>query len=259
MASGLRTNIAVSEAVASSLIEMGVERSKIVVCPTQVGGEFTPEQRIRYGENWRRRFLKPDELGVLLVGRLTPDKGHNWAFSVYHYLKEQRRSLSPESHFRRIRMTLVGGAREQQYLTNLQKQKERIDGETKDFYAAESVQLDFWGPADRENLQELYNAYDLLLHPSPREGCPRVVIEALQAGMPVIGRRECLATREILEAPPYAVGFLSSSPEEAGREIFKTMTHPNEILPELRENALRWGSCFSAEKSALRVLELISL
>jgi len=258
VASQMRINIAVSEAVASSLVKMGTKPSKIVVCPTQVGGEFTPEERVRYGENWRRRFLRPDELGILLVANVKPKKRLDWALSVYRHLREQRRFLAPESSLRRIRMTVVGEFRVQQYLEYLQEQQERIDKETENLHAAESIQLDFFGPANEKELQSLYNAYDLLLHPSPQEGLPRVVIEALQAGMPVIGRSECLAAREIIERSPYPVGFLPSSPEEAGRVIFRIMTHPDEILPELRENALKWGSCFSAKKSALKVLELIT-
>lgn len=254
----VKTNIAVSKAVASSLAGIGVEKQKITVCPTQVGGEFSPEQRLRYGENWRRRFLKPDELGILMVGRLSPDKKIEWALSVFAYLRQNRRYLNPGGHFRALKMMAVGKPAYLPYMEQLIKEKQRIEEETKSLFSADSVTFDFWGPADKPTLQGLYNAYDFLLHSSLKEGCPRVLIEAMQAGMPVIGRRDCSAVQEILESPPYSVGYLTSSPEDAGRTILKIMTYPYEIIPGLKENALRWGSCFDAEKSALKVFELIT-
>ena len=237
-------NLAISHAVAKSLTRIGINHDKIDIIRQQVGEEISPEIRTKDDGHNREKYLKTDELGVLIVSRISPEKGLNWIPDVIKHLRTIRRFLHPDAPKKRIKICLVGGAQKTNnisYLENLLLNIKKSCQRTNDFYAADSVEFEYLGEKPSSAMQELYNAFDILLQPSPAEGFGRVSVEAMIAGMIVIGRGQCEATRDIVNEPPYSIGDLASSPEEAA-ELILQFTQDSLLLAQLQHNALLWGN-----------------
>jgi glycosyltransferase involved in cell wall biosynthesis len=71
----------------------------------------------------------------------------------------------------------------------------------------------FLGPVPQDRLADLYNAADVLVLASTREGCPNVLLEALACGTPVVAAaaggvpeivRDPVAGRLVAERTPEA-------------------------------------------------------
>ena len=105
------------------------------------------------------------------VGRLAHSKGFDLLIEAF------RRAALPAA-----RLVILGEGRERR---RLQKQ------------CAERVAL----PGFRARIKEYYQAFDLFVSPSRSEPLGRVVLEALDAGVPVVAT-ECAGPKEILSAFP---------------------------------------------------------
>lgn len=125
----------------------------------------------RFGAVVRARAAEPM---LLVVGRLSPPKGYDDALRALALLRA--RGLAP-------RLVMVGDGPERDRLQAL---------------AAElgvAPQVEFRGALDHDAIVPLYAAAWLLVAPSKvmsngrRDGIPNVVIEALAAGVPVVGTR----------------------------------------------------------------------
>ena len=125
----------------------------------------------RFGGVARARAAEPL---LLVVGRLSPPKGFADALRALGHLR--RRGLSP-------RLVVVGDGPERQALEALAR-SEQVD-----------AQVEFRGALTHVDILPLYAQAWLLLAPSKilangrRDGIPNVVIEAMAAGVPVVGTR----------------------------------------------------------------------
>jgi glycosyltransferase involved in cell wall biosynthesis len=125
----------------------------------------------RFGAVARARASSPQ---LLVVGRLSPAKGFDDAVLALGELR--RRGLAPA-------LVVVGDGPERERLAQLAREQ-----------GVES-QVEFRGALTHDGILPLYGSAWLLLAPSKvlangrRDGIPNVVIEAMAAGVPVVGTR----------------------------------------------------------------------
>lgn len=145
-----------------SLIKLGIPEDKISVYHYWVDQKtFAPVKNAKAKLNWEGKFV------VLFVGRLIEVKGVRIIFELAKYLKK-------------ITFAIAGSGPLGDEL------KERSRG---------YKNIIFLGKINNEDLPLYYSASDILLIPSRvkkqeyEEGIPRVMIEALSCGLPVISTK----------------------------------------------------------------------
>jgi glycosyltransferase involved in cell wall biosynthesis len=151
--------IAVSEALRERLIELGVPGSRIQVLRNGMDLDlFAPQDRAS-----ARRELGLDTDGpiVLSVGPPVPLKGVDLVIRATAALRDTK-------------LIIVGEKPETTVLRRL----------AQDLYLGERVR--FLGSMSQQRLATVYNAADVLVLASAREGFPNVLLEALACGTPVI-------------------------------------------------------------------------
>lgn len=90
------------------------------------------------------------------------------------------------------------------------------------------------GPCAPERIGEVYSSHDLLVHPARSEGRPNVVVEALAAGLPVVGS-DIPGVREILEAS--GGGLLFAVGDDSALAM---------AIRALLESSEMWAACAAA-------------
>jgi len=164
----------------------------------------------RFGAIARARAAAPE---LLVVGRLSAGKGFDDAVAALGELA--RRGLRP-------RLVVVGEGPERARL-----------GELARTHGVES-QVEFRGSLTHDVIAPLYAAAWLLLAPSKvmangrRDGIPNVVIEAMAAGVPVVGTRAA-GLEEAIE--PGRTGALCepADPRSLADAVEPLLRNPNEI------------------------------
>jgi glycosyltransferase involved in cell wall biosynthesis len=151
--------VAVSEALRERLIELGAPSRRIEVLRNGVDLDlFAPSDQAAAR---RDLGLKADGRVVLSVSSLVRWKGVDLVIRAVAAL--------PSAH-----LVIVGEGPEASALRRL----------------AEGLQLServrFLRPLPQDRLASLYNAVDVLVLASAREGCPNVLLEALACGTPVV-------------------------------------------------------------------------
>lgn len=154
--------IAVAAAVRDELVDVhGVgRREQYAIIPPGIDGARTAADepagralRIELG-------VKPDEVLVGWIGRLEPVKDLPLALEVFHRLRKDGR---------RLRLLVVGDG----------------SGSASAHAQLMATPGALYLPA-RAELGAVYGALDVLLQSSRREGLPQVIVEALEAGVPVV-------------------------------------------------------------------------
>ena len=179
--------VALTETIADSYRELDVSPSRIVEIPN--GVDYKRFSAMSDTAATRRAWRVPLEVNLLLtVGRYHQKKGYEAIPRIARILKDQGLSF---------RWLIVGAGTQQ------------LDGLISDAQVADHVKThpavqisdaeDGLGPkvpADR--LVELYQAADVFVFPSLLEGFPRVLIEAMAAGVPVV-TTDAPGCREVVE------------------------------------------------------------
>jgi teichuronic acid biosynthesis glycosyltransferase TuaC len=151
--------VTVSEALRGRLIELGVPGNRIEILRNGVDLElFAPQDRAA-----ARRELGLDTAGpvVLSVGWLAPQKSFDLVIRAAAALPDTL-------------LVIVGEGPEKAALQRL----------ARDLQTDERVR--FLGTMPQQRLATVYNAADVLVLASAREGLPNVVLEALACGTPVV-------------------------------------------------------------------------
>lgn len=121
---------------------------------------YNPERR----KEIRAAFdIKPDELVIGHVGRLTPVKNHTYLLDIFNELHKKHNQS---------RLLLIG-------IGNLENE---LKGKVREFNLEDSVT--FLG--SRSDTFDLYQAMDIFVMPSLYEGLPIVLVEAQASGLPVL-------------------------------------------------------------------------
>jgi glycosyltransferase involved in cell wall biosynthesis len=183
--------VAVSEALRDRLIELGVPGSRIEVLRNGVDLDlFAPRDRQAARE---ALGLNPGGPILTSVGWLVPRKGHDLAIRAT--------ALLPEAT-----LLIVGEGEEDVALRRL-AQALGLAGRVR-----------FLGSIPQKRLAGVYNAADVLVLASIREGLPNVVLEALACGTPVVATA-VWGTPEIVAAPVAGRLVTDRTPETLARAI----------------------------------------
>ncbi|MCW8889425.1 MAG: glycosyltransferase family 4 protein [Sedimenticola sp.] len=158
----------VSKDLKSSLISLGVEESKINVFRNGVDlDKFRPMDRIKI-----RKRININNPTIISVGNLIELKGHHLVIEALIELPD-------------FQLIIVGEG-------DMRGKLEKLASEYR-----VSDRVRFMGNVNQEVLVELYNASDILVLASSREGMANVLLEALACGTPVVatdvgGNREVI-------------------------------------------------------------------
>jgi glycosyltransferase involved in cell wall biosynthesis len=184
--------IAVSAALKTALVGLGVEADRITVLRNGVDTElFRPEDRAT-----SRRELglpAPDAQIVASVGNLVPGKRHDLLIRAAAQLE-------------RLHVVLVGRGNERRTLEVLARQLNMRD------------RVHFFDEMPQVRLRRVYSAVDVLVLASEREGWPNVLLESAACGTPVVafgvgGVPEILTDRTVgtIVRGPHAAASLATA------------------------------------------------
>lgn len=118
------------------------------------------------------------QINLLFVSRLIERKGLQF---IIPGLKEIQKAAD-----KRVRLTVVGDGPYRETLEGLVKQN-----------GVENMVV-FEGQKDKEELLPYYQAGDIFVFPSKREGMPNAVLEAMACGLPII-MAPCEGSQELIE------------------------------------------------------------
>jgi glycosyltransferase involved in cell wall biosynthesis len=176
----------VSRALRDRLIEMGAPGRHIEVLRNGVDLDlFAPQDRAAAR---RRLGLNAGAPLVLAVSSLVPSKGVDLVIRAVAALPSARLVVVGEGPHASALRRLAGGL-------------------------GLGERARFLGPVPQDRLADLYNAADVLVLASTREGCPNVLLEALACGTPVVAAaaggvpeivRDPVAGRLVAERTPEA-------------------------------------------------------
>jgi glycosyltransferase involved in cell wall biosynthesis len=241
-ASSIGLNVCISPHQRLELLSKGVPEEKIIVIPNQVGWENSPGKRKSpEADRLRAEYLEPDELGVLVVSRVHPEKGLDWLPGLIKTLREERRHLNGSAPFRKARITLMGPVGDQTFADALFAQIAEAEAGSEDNRLAEAITFNYIDEQRGDALDGIYNAYDVLLAPSPEEGFPRVPVEAMASGMTIIGNGHCPSTANIITLSPYTIGQTAPTPKKAAEQIL-LMMNDSRRLELMQHNAVQWAT-----------------
>lgn len=157
--------IAVSEALKTRMVELGISPEKIAVIRNGIDREvFYPRDR----DDARRRLgLDPEDRILLCVAALVPVKGIDRLIAAMALLK----AAEPES---RLKLLVIGEGSE----------RRALESQIATLNLQDCIRL--LGAKPQNELADWYSAADLFCLASHREGHPNVVVEALACGLPVV-------------------------------------------------------------------------
>jgi len=218
---------------------MGVPPGKIAVIPNGVDtGRYTP--RPRPEALAAELGIAPDELVLGAVTHLTPRKGA-------HHLVEALGRVSREAPaFKCIILGQTLTPQDEPYAESIRRRIAELG-------LAGRVIL----PGYRTDVPDLLNLFDVMVHPSQTENCPRSVIEAQSSGTPVVGFR----VGGMPEVVSDGVGGILIDPfdtDAMAEAVLRLLREPSErqrLGAGGRENVLRR---FDLSVSLDRTLELLT-
>jgi glycosyltransferase involved in cell wall biosynthesis len=239
-------NLAISPAVARSLEkEFKVNPERIQTIPNQVFSEMTARKRHELGLEHRRKFLAVDEMGVIFASRFSPEKRLDWLPEVYKNLRMKMGQVEG-GRFQKIVLGYAGEASSgrKHDLEIFLNQMGDIELLTDSLYGSDRVRFNYMGRLGKEDLEDRFNAYDILGAPSEREGFSRVVVEAMKCGMPVIANAECEPTVDMFEEARtlrgLQVGIGVQTPIEMAEKILQMYQYPK-ALRSFQWDAYQWS------------------
>jgi teichuronic acid biosynthesis glycosyltransferase TuaC len=157
--------IAVSEALKTRMVELGIAAEKIAVIRNGIDREvFYPRDR---NEARQRLNLNTKDKILLSVGALVPVKGFDRLIDAVVLLNREEKGS-------RLKLFIIGEGAE----------RRALESQISNLKLENCVRL--LGAKPQSELADWYSAADLFCLASHREGCPNVVVEALACGLPVV-------------------------------------------------------------------------
>ncbi|OGT05212.1 MAG: hypothetical protein A2143_09090 [Gallionellales bacterium RBG_16_57_15] len=160
----------------------GVKREKIRLLYNDIDvGRFTPpeDRHVQKAAFLTAHGLEPDNLVLLLVHRLSPVR------RTQLYFPSCLVPLRDGGLLQRVVVIVAGSGAE---LPSIQAEVQRM---------GLADRFIFLGNVPNREIQQLYAVADIFLHPTYNEGFPRVVIEAMAAGLPIVST-DAGGTRELM-------------------------------------------------------------
>jgi glycosyltransferase involved in cell wall biosynthesis len=213
--------VAVSAALKSALVDLGVDAAKVSVLRNGVDARmFRPVDRAPL-----RARLRLSGTVLLMVGNLLQLKGHELVLRALRDLPDTS-------------LLIIGQGTEEQ---NLKELAHTLGLESR---------VRFLGALRQERLSEYYGAADALVLASSREGWPNVLLEAMACGTPVVATNVG-GTPEIVAAPE--AGVLAS--ERSVRGITDALRRLLQNYPD-RNLTRRYAEGYSWAATTAGQLEL---
>jgi len=150
----------------------GVDRSKIKLLYNDIDisrFSFNLDEKKNFKSNFlSEKGYTSDTRIILLVHRLSPVRRTTLYFPYcLEYLKKN-------NQLNKVVMIVAGGGSE---LTLIKQQTELLGVDSS---------CVFLGDVANSEIQALYNISDIFIHPTYNEGFPRVILEAMAAGLPIV-------------------------------------------------------------------------
>lgn len=225
--------VAVSEELRDDFLELGATPEKIHVIPNGIETEvFYPMPQTEARETLG---LAPEDRWLVSVGRLDRNKGQ-WLI-----LEALKKIGLAELQRRRIRLALIGQGEDRATLAAISRA------------AGFDAIVHFAGQLSPEIICIWYNAADVKILASSREGSPNVVLEALACGTPAVTSR---AGRNalVIEEGRNGLLFPTEDADALQSAILRALDHPWDRAEIARTGRQRsWGI---VAKEVERVLRL---
>jgi len=198
--------ITVSESLHRQLVdEIGIKEDKVVTIRNAL--DFS-----RIGITKNREDLKKS-LGILPTHTVIGGVGHLIYIKGYHYLVEAAERVVDKTS--KVKFILIGEGNQRKYLEKMVEDK--------------NLGENFVFVGKVKNVFDYYQIMDIFVHPSLSEGLPRVVMEAMYCGLPVIatsvggtpevvedGRTGILIPPKNSEALSQSIIYLLQNPQKKG-------------------------------------------
>jgi glycosyltransferase involved in cell wall biosynthesis len=156
----------VSSSLMRTAVNMGIPPSRLVYLPSRVDTEvFSPRQATAWRSAIREELCAEQSKVVLFVGTFSLHKGVKYLIGAMPQIVRQH----PD-----VKLVLVGSGPLE---TRLRELVQRLG-------VTESVV--FVGRRSHDQMPQVVAAADVLVLPSLNEGLPRVILEAMATGLPVV-------------------------------------------------------------------------
>lgn len=207
------------------LVDLGISSEKIELYSYWVNQEIFKPLNKSFCRNKLR--MDPKKFTILFVGRMAKEKGVLELIKVAKSLKE-------------VKIYLIGTGD----LSGVVKEKSKKLANAK-----------YIGYVDNKKLPLYYSASDLVIVPSqlsePRpvfeEGVPRVIIEAISCGTPVIGT-DSGGMKEAIEKE--VVGVISKGDSKSLRKKIVALKNNARLFEQMRSNCRKYALSRFSKKSA---------
>jgi teichuronic acid biosynthesis glycosyltransferase TuaC len=218
--------ITVSEALRLKLIDLGVSPDKITTLRNGVDtNEFVSGDQ----SDARRVKALPGGLILLSVGNLIEAKGH-------HLVIEALLDL-PEAY-----LVIAGSGERREHLEQLATRLGVLS------------RVRFTGALAPAELVGYYNASDVLVLASEREGMPNVILEGLSCGLPVVAM-DCGGVAEVVDRPEFGRLLAQRTPGEIARTVRDLWAHyPDRDATRQAARAFEWGPTIQKQAALYRDL-----
>lgn len=214
--------LVLTQGIKTSLIKLGIPADKIEIY------HYWVNQRIFNKQNSRKRLEWENKFTVLFVGRLVEVKGVRIIFDLAKILRD-------------INFVIVGSG---PIATELRQKSLSFKN------------VRFVGKVDNEKLPVYYSTADILLLPSKlieqeyEEGIPRVMIEALYCGLPVISTK----SGGISDIFDKKIGVLVKNDIASIINAIKLFNQERSVLRGLKKNCRSYALKFFGINNA-RIIE----
>jgi len=170
---------------------------------------------------------------ILFIGRFSPEKGAKYLVQAMPKIIKV---------FPQAKLKMIGQGNEKKELINL----------TKNLNIKNSIE--FKGEIPNNQLRQFYTQADVLVIPSLSEGLPKVLLEALASGLPVIGTKVG-GIPEVVKDGYNGLLIESKSSDEIAKSIIKLFSNEN-LLKVLSKNAYESAQIFSWEYGISKFLDM---
>ncbi|MEW6075714.1 MAG: glycosyltransferase family 4 protein [Candidatus Omnitrophota bacterium] len=198
-----------SRAVARRFALFGILPRKVTVIYNGVDTAlFSPDIS---GERVRSEFgISPDQTVVGIASRFHRNKNHETFFKAAEILCKRYKACGF------LRFLAVGAS--------VFEEDSRRETSLRDFVRARGIGDRVVFTGFRKDMPECYAAMDIVVIPSFREACGRVIIEAMACGKPVIGSNTG-GIRELIVDKETGILFPASDPQALAEAILRLAQH----------------------------------
>lgn len=210
--------LAINKQSRDELAQIGIRPEKIVIAPHWVDQQVFKQADKKTSKaevGWEGKFV------VFFVGRFVEDKGINQIIAAAKAIK------------RDVVFAFAGAGPCEEMIINASQEENSIL---------------YLGRIDSQRISLYYNAADLILVPSRHagDGIPRVIMEALSCGTPVIGANR----GGIPDVITPLVGLIIEPAVEEINKAIETLFDNRDVLKSLSANCRRYAETYFSIRNA---------